>query len=377
MAAISPLQVSTRPFTSRSKSDSSVGNAASSGGKTAASSSSSSISSSLLSSIARDTVRLSSRMNSSSAAAKSLSSSASSLLTTSDIQSRLEDLFQNDPEQAKRLMMVLQTLRRIDPEMANEFMDRLSSSLGIFQSQQPAQQAAASAAPAAAAQPQSTPTFVIEFDMQSSSTTTTTLAQLSDQGMQVQTTTVSSSSAIHVRIEFSSGAQQPTQQSDPLVIDLAGNGINLTSAPNGVHFDINGDGKSERTAFVQGDDAFLVYDRNGNGRIDGGRELFGDQNGARNGFEELRRYDDNADGIIDKKDSIFQSLRLLNDMNSDGMVAGTEISTLDESGIASISLQTAQRSQDDGKGNTLAEKAAYTRTNGSTGEIADAWVGYI
>ncbi|HQO35523.1 MAG TPA: hypothetical protein PLG59_12720, partial [bacterium] len=60
--------------------------------------------------------------------------------------------------------------------------------------------------------------------------------------------------------------------SDPVVLDLDGDGIELTSAGNGVEFDITGDGTTETTAFATGDDAFLALDRNGNGQIDNGRE---------------------------------------------------------------------------------------------------------
>jgi hypothetical protein len=110
---------------------------------------------------------------------------------------------------------------------------------------------------------------------------------------------------------------------DPLVLDLGGEGINLTKAGEGSHFDITADGKTDQTAWVKGNTALLVYDRNGNSRIDDGSELFGDQNGAANGFAELAKYDANSDGVISRLDPIFKALKLYRDLNGDGRIDKT------------------------------------------------------
>ena len=116
---------------------------------------------------------------------------------------------------------------------------------------------------------------------------------------------------------------------DPVVISLKDSQYELTDTKGGVEFDLNGDGETEQIPWTAGkDDAFLVLDRNGNGLIDDGRELFShvspqQPSGTPNGFHALRMFDDplnggNEDGRINASDEIYGSLRLWLDADHDG-----------------------------------------------------------
>ena len=111
----------------------------------------------------------------------------------------------------------------------------------------------------------------------------------------------------------------------PIVIDVAGNGFNLTSASSGVLFDAARIGFREQISWTapDSDDAWLTLDRNENGLIDDGKELFGSvtpqaatsPGEGKNGFRALAMYDKaklggNADGLIDRRDRVFYDLLL-------------------------------------------------------------------
>ena len=143
----------------------------------------------------------------------------------------------------------------------------------------------------------------------------------------------------------------------PLVLDLLGNGLQFTSAEEGVFFDLDADGYVEKTGWTakqtEFDDAFLIYDKNDNGQVDNGKELFGDQNGEKNGFIELAKYDNNRDNVINKDDPIYFKLRLWADMNANTKVDKGEIKTLEEANVVEIPLDYTE--EVDKKGNLLTD----------------------
>jgi len=180
--------------------------------------------------------------------------------------------------------------------------------------------------------------------------------------------------ATRTTIEINTG-EQPVQEGEPLVLDLDGDGVELRSMEGGVEFDIDNDGQAERTGFVTGDDALLALDKNGNGRIDGVGELFGDKTGSKNGFEDLARYDSNGDGAIDRSDPIFSRLRLFQDANGDGRSSASELSSLASQGIVRLNLNPVA-SPMVVAGNRIAETSKFVRADGSTGTLAETYFRY-
>jgi hypothetical protein len=150
----------------------------------------------------------------------------------------------------------------------------------------------------------------------------------------------------------------------PVIIDVEGNGIRLTSAAAGVPFDLDADGIAETLAWTEtgGDDAWLALDRNGNGTIDGGTELFGDATpqpagGQRHGYRALAVFDDDGNAQIDAADAVWPLLRLWRDADHDGVSQPWELSALDTAGIRSLSLSVKTESRRDRYGNLFRYRA--------------------
>jgi len=158
-----------------------------------------------------------------------------------------------------------------------------------------------------------------------------------------------------------------TIEKSPVLVDVLGNGLALTSADRGVTFDITGTGNMEQLSWTQAgsDDAFLALDRNGNGLIDNGGELFGNftpqpiplDGSERNGFWALTGFDSNHDGKIDRRDTVFSSLRLWQDMNHNGISEPSELHTLEGLGLKSIDLDYRESRRRDRFGNWFRYRA--------------------
>jgi hypothetical protein len=133
----------------------------------------------------------------------------------------------------------------------------------------------------------------------------------------------------------------------PIVINLANGTYDLTGPLNSVMFDLDADGASDRVTWTAPSStvAFLALDRNHNGRIDNGGELFGnhtrfaDGTEAANGFDALSELDLNRDGVINGADPIWTSLLLWTDRNHDGKSSADELKSIVSSTIVGIELR--------------------------------------
>lgn len=161
----------------------------------------------------------------------------------------------------------------------------------------------------------------------------------------------------------------------PIVLDMDGNGFNLTSAEDGVHFDVDADGSTELVAWTSAgsDDSWLVLDRDGNGRIDDGSELFGNhtaqaETDSPNGFLALAEFDDpadagNNDDWITRRDGVFAQLQLWNDANHNGTTDDGELTDLAASDILGVDLDYHETRRIDEHGNAFSYRSKVRRSH--------------
>ena len=177
-----------------------------------------------------------------------------------------------------------------------------------------------------------------------------------------------------IEVIFQKAQAEQNRRIDPLVFDLDGDGITTVSLEeSNAFFDLDNNGFAEKTSWVGAREGLLAYDKNGDGIINGGNELFGDRtlmkDGktlASSGFMALAEYDNNKDGKIDSNDIIYALLRIWQDSDGDGIASAGELKQLVDLGIVSIGLSYNNTGVTDGANNIQVRTGTFTLADGST-----------
>ncbi|MBC7916913.1 MAG: hypothetical protein H7Y28_03790 [Rhodoferax sp.] len=177
---------------------------------------------------------------------------------------------------------------------------------------------------------------------------------------------------------FSTAAIQGLTLGTPLVLDLNGDGVQTMSITAGVKFDLFDNGKNVNTGWVSSTDGLLVLDRNHDGVIKNGSELFGsatklaDGTNAADGYAALQELDANHDGVISDKDAAFADLKVWVDADSDGVTDDGELKSLSSLGITEIgAIGAVDLSKNNG--NLVGLTSTYKTEDGNTHAAADVW----
>jgi hypothetical protein len=172
----------------------------------------------------------------------------------------------------------------------------------------------------------------------------------------------------------------------PLLVALNGNHVEMTDVAGGVRFDLDRDGVAERLSWTAPGSswAFLARDRNFNGRIDDGGELFGNyspqplETEDPNGYAALAVFDrtdfgGNGDGSLDARDKIFPFLLLWSDANHDGVSQPGELASA-ESTVREIGIHPKESRKRDRYGNQFRYRDKVTLADGKKSHSVDVFL---
>ncbi|NQY74139.1 MAG: LysM peptidoglycan-binding domain-containing protein, partial [Candidatus Margulisbacteria bacterium] len=168
-------------------------------------------------------------------------------------------------------------------------------------------------------------------------------------------------------------AAPDVERVDPLVVDLNGDGVQLISFEDStVTFDVDNDGYAENTGWVSAEDGIIVHDKNQDGVINDISETLSEYytENVIDGLEALQTLDSNKDGLFNKFDDVWSDLKVWQDQNLDGISQSEEMKTLDESGIASISLDRQESDRERLEGNPVLSRSSMRMTDGTEREVA-------
>lgn len=165
----------------------------------------------------------------------------------------------------------------------------------------------------------------------------------------------------------------------PVVLDLSGQGIRITDL-NDSHaaFDADGNGVPNRIAWTAPDEGLLAFDANGSGTVDQTSELALREwtPGAQTDLQGLRAFDTNHDGALDAQDRDFGRFDIWRDSNGNGVSDRGELHSLVESGVSAISFASDGVQSHLPDGSTIYGQGSFTRTDGSSGRLADVALAY-
>ena len=226
------------------------------------------------------------------------------------------------------------TGKRIEVTDPEQFLERRTVDSQLDPRSLP-QEYATSAEPASDAQATAVEAFGLRYSYQetySESETTTFSAQgvVNTADGQEVSIDVSVTMSRSFTAEVSETVEMGAALKDPLVINFSGTAAELTE--RSFQFDIDADGTSDQISFVGPGSGFLALDRNGDGQVNDGSELFGTQSG--NGFADLAAYDGDGNGFIDRGDSVFERLRVF---MQDG-AGNRQLAALGATGVEAIYL---------------------------------------
>ena len=167
----------------------------------------------------------------------------------------------------------------------------------------------------------------------------------------------------------------------PIILDLDGAGIDTVSAARSrARFDMDGDGRADDTSWIGSTEGFLFLDRDGNGSVSnfGEMSFTGDLPGAATDLEGLRAFDGNGDGKLTEADESFGRFMVWRDADRDGSADSGEILSLQQIGLTAIDLTAAATSSTVAIGEVaIVNTATWTRADGTTFEVADAFLTYF
>lgn len=167
--------------------------------------------------------------------------------------------------------------------------------------------------------------------------------------------------------KYETFTQQNYVMTDPLVINLDSNVAGVSDMK--FLFDLDSDGKEEEISFTEKGSGFLALDKNGDGKINDGSELFGTKSG--DGFRDLAAYDEDGNGWIDEADSIFKDLKVwMKDEDGKDVLLDLKQADVGAIYLGNVDTEFSLKNQENHNTNGIIRKTGvFLKENGGAGTI--------